>query len=94
MCFRKEALTDDSEHGGHALVHGLYFDHGRVVDDDFLEGQRVNLCLCRHVNNFAGMKSDVVLVPDHRDLVMWQLHAEFSCFTLLYCHVLDCFDKL
>lgn len=70
MCFRKEALTDDSEHGGHALVHGLYFDHGRVVDGDFLEGQCVNLRLCRHVNNFAGMKSDVVLVPDHWDLVM------------------------
>lgn len=87
-------LTDDSEHGRHCLVHGLNFDHGRVVDGDLLEGQRVDLPMIQHVDHLAGMQTDVIFVPDHRDVVVGEFHTELSCFTLLHRHIFNRFDKL
>lgn len=87
-------LTNDGEHGGHGLVHGLHFDHRRVIDGDLLEGQRVDLSLIRHVDHLARVQTDVVFVPGHRDLVMGEFNAELGCFALLHRHVLDRFDEL
>lgn len=87
-------LTDDSEHGSHAFVHGFNPDYRRVVDGDLLEGQHVDPLLVRHMDHFAWMKADIILVPHHRDLLVGKFKTELGCLTLLHGHILDGLDEL
>lgn len=66
-------LTDNCQHGCRALIPDLHFDHGRVINSDFLKGQRVDLSVDWHVDDLAGMQADVVFVPHHGDVVVGQL---------------------